>query len=172
MRNEKECDLKNRLEMLVGHEIELNPQLVVPISTHTIQSGKLTFRKVDVVVTQELDAVGKPSDVCTENEIIDVSGTGKTLNDGKIELKLSSFLCSEDFPLLFESPAIVVVTARAQSPILVTARASVTANKGDVKIEVETWGMDGAAAPRQSFNWMCRVPLPVYIIGKDTEVGS
>jgi len=70
MRNEKECDLKNRLELLVGPEIELNPQLVVPISTHTIQRGKLTFRRVDVVVTQELEAVGKPSDVCTGNEII------------------------------------------------------------------------------------------------------
>jgi len=101
-----------------------------------------------------------------------VSGTGRTLNDGKIELKLSSFLCSEDFPLSFESPAIVVATARAQSPILVTARASVTANKRDVKIEVETWGMDGAAAPRQSFNWMCRVPLPVDTIDKDTQTGS
>jgi hypothetical protein len=170
MKNEKDCDLKNRLETLIGPGIELNPQLVVPISTHTRQDGNLTFRKVDVVVTQDLEVVGKPSDICTANEIIDVSGTGRTLHDGKIELRLSSFLCREDLPFFFESPAIVVATARAQSPVLVTARASVTANKRDVKIEVETWGMDGAAAPSQSFNWMCRVPLPVDTI--DNEVGS
>ena len=93
MKNEKDCDLKNRLETLIGPGIELNPQLVVPISTHTRQDGNLTFRKVDVVVTQDLEVVGKPSDICTANEIIDVSGTGRTLHDGKIELRLSSFLC-------------------------------------------------------------------------------
>ena len=125
-----------------------------------------------MVVTRELDPFGKPSEDCVVSGIIDVSGTGKTLHDGKIELRLSSFLCGEDLPFFFESPAIVVATARAQSPVLVTARASVTADKRDVKIEVETWAVDGSAASSQLFNWMCRVPLPIAIVNKDAKGGS
>jgi hypothetical protein len=159
MSKKKERNLKNHIEALLGPEIELETKLVVPIATQTLQRGKLTSRRVNVVIAENLDTVGSPSDICAFFNILDVSGTGVTGQDGTAELKLSNFLCRDDFPDAFTSPAIVVATSRAQSPILVTARASVTSNERDVKIEVETWDTSGSPAPRQSFNWSCRVPI-------------
>jgi hypothetical protein len=163
MSKTKEYDLRKYFETLLGSDIDLNPAVVVPIATHTLQLGTLTERRQDLFAPPDFDGVIGPSANCSGRQLLDISGTGKTAENGTVELRLSSFLCRDGFPDGFESPAIIVVTPRAQSPIHATARAQVTSDDRDVAFEVETWNADGSPAANQSFNWSCRIPTIIRI---------
>lgn len=165
MSKTKEYDIRKYFETRLGSDIELNPLVVVPIATHTLQLGTLTERRQDLLAPPDFDGVIGPSANCSARQLLDISGTGKTGENGTVELRLSSFLCRDGFPDGFETPAIVLVTPRAQAPIHATTRAYVTTDNDDrdVIIEVETWDADGLPAPNQSFNWSCRVPTIIRI---------
>lgn len=167
MSKKKESDLRKQFEAVLGPELELDDfrdelEVVAHIATRTLQNGGRTSRRVDVVLG-ESGMVGNSRNDCITMPILDVSGKGKTGGDGTVELMLSNYLCSDELPDAFTSPAIVVATPRAQSPVFVTARASLTSNQRDVRIRVAAWDASGSPAPNLYFNWMCRVPTTVII---------
>ena len=160
MSKKKECSFEEYIESLFGPTIELDRvKLVVPIATHTIQRGSITSRRIDLVLDRDSGAGSSPSSICSINDILEVSGKGRTGNEGTAKFKISSFLCREGFPRGFEDPAIIVVTPLASSPVFSTARAKIVSEGSNVRIKVETWGSDGNSVSNQSFNWYCRVPI-------------
>jgi hypothetical protein len=157
MGKKKECDLKKHFEAILGAEIELDfPGEILlreSVATYTeVSDGRLTSR--------EIGTTGNSTKACARARILDVSGRARTSDDGTAELMLSDFFCgSRDFT----APAVFVATPRAQSPVFVTAQASLTGDRKDVRIKIATWKVSGSPAPNLSFNWMCRVPTIIVV---------
>ncbi len=155
--------MKEKIESLIGPNIILDDfrdelVLVNHFATYALLEGNRASRRLDIVVDGEPSDPGNVGKFCEKLDILLVNAKGKTGRDGTVELLLHHFHCIKLVDDVFELPAIVVATPLIQSPVFITARASLTANKKDVKIKVSSWDVNGSPAPNVVFNWMCRVP--------------
>ena len=153
MSKKKESDLKKHFESILGYKLQFPDEVALRerISSYTEQEGKATSR--------DIGTTGKSTKGCSDRRILEVSGIARTGADGTVELMLSNFTCGSRG---YEWPAVVVATARAASPIILTAQASLTSNRTDVKIKVATWDASGSPIST-TFNWMCQVPTTIII---------
>jgi hypothetical protein len=58
----------------------------------------------------------------------------------------------------------VLATPFSTKPVFVTVIHSLINNGTDVEIRVFSWDANGNAAPNISFNWRCRLELPIIIL--------
>ncbi len=104
------------------------------------------------------------SETCADSGLIDVAATGRTGPDGTVRLSLNDFHCVDRPPaagrntLGYSSPVNVQVTPMSDTPVHVSARATIDTNvPNDVLIEVSAW--DGNGDPADvAFYWPCLVP--------------
>ena len=138
-------------------------ELVARIAVYTRQNGDYTSLRRDILAPPDASASASPNNFCTLSSVFDVAGKARTDSDGTVTMLLSDFLCGDNRPRAFDAPAVIIATPRAKAPLSITARAQVTADKKDVQIEVETWTTAGVPAANQSFDWNCRVTLPLIV---------
>jgi hypothetical protein len=146
------ANIKEKLEESVGHTIGV---LAFPAGFSEIWYGVIKWKNV----------LPFPSEYCTTQADIDVSGTSSTLADGKRVFLLTDFVCSqviERFGFGFVEPINVVATPRAARPVFLTmARSSIPDPQArpNVQITVFAWDANGVPAPNVEFDWRCRAAL-------------
>lgn len=158
----KQHDLKKHFEAILGRElVPLEEGVVVlreRIASYTTDDGSTTSR--------EIGTTGDSTKACGTADLLDVSGVAHTGEDGTTEFMLSEFFC--DFSgrdiLSFRFPANFVATPRSLGPVFVTALATPTSDRTDVRVRVATWDASGSPAPNTSFCWRCRVPYEIVIV--------
>ena len=127
-------------------------QLNQPVAISTRQESITTFRNV---------LIPRPN-ACFRNYALDVSGFAVTGNDGISVFKLTNFICPNHE--IYDHPINVLATPFSKKPVFVTVIHSLINNATDVEIKVFSWDASGNSAPNVSFNWRCRVELPIIIL--------
>ena len=147
-------DIQKKLEELFGADVVQLSTFIQSVATSTESEG-LIIRKNLVAAT--------PNQCFTTNPLLDVAGFFSTGSDGKTVFRLTDFLC----PLpdgIFTQPINVVATPLSSTPCFLTVGHLLVNNGTDVEITVSTWDASGAAAPKVSFNWRCRVAHPHILL--------
>lgn len=104
---------------------------------------------------------GGPREFCFAGQGMDIAGKAVTGNSGRMQWKLTSYIC-ENGPLLIEEPAAFVATPRSAGPVMMT---STTVSVGpDLVIDVFSWTTGGAPAPNTAFSWRCWFNLVPIIL--------
>jgi hypothetical protein len=147
-KKEVEAILEQKLSEDALQLIHFNQR--VAISTR--QESITTFRNV----------LFPTPNACFRNNALDVSGFGVTGNDGLSVFKLTSFICPNHE--IYNHPVNVLATPFSTKPVFVTVIHSLINNGTDVEIRVFSWYANGNAAPNISFNWRCRIELPIIIL--------
>jgi len=93
-----------------------------------------------------------------------VSGFATTASSGQSVFRLSDFICPGGE--VYNYPINVIATPFSSKPFFLTVMHSLVNNGSDVEIKVFAWDANGAAAPNVSFNWRCRVELPIKVDGQ------
>jgi len=127
-------------------------QLNQPVAISTRQESITTFRNV---------LIPRPN-ACFRNYALDVSGFAVTGNNGVSVFKLTNFICPNNE--IYDHPINVLATPFSTKPVFVTVTHSLINNGTDVEIRVFSWDANGNAAPNVSFNWRCRLELPIIIL--------
>lgn len=132
-----------------------------PISTNQAGDGQVTHFHLFL------------QEFCSNAELLDVAGYGRTGQTGEVELSLNEFHC-RDVPaaagrntLGYRHPVNVIATPRSSSPVLLSATARIGPGDNrpeDVFITISAWDLGGDPAPNIRFYWRCRVPI-VEVIG-------
>jgi hypothetical protein len=152
----KSATKKQQLEAIMGEKlgddaIELI-QFVLPVALST---------RMPSITTHRHQLIGTPN-VCYQNNTLDVSGYATTGSNGQSVFRLTRFICSSGE--LFNFPINVVATPFSSKPFFLTVMHTIVSNGQDVEIKVFAWDPNGAAAPSITFNWRCRVELPLIIL--------
>ena len=106
---------------------------------------------------------------CDASDLLDVTGFWATGSYGRATLLLSEFACLPR-DISFALPINVVATPNSADPVFLTIQHSLINSSADVEIKVRTWDANGAAAPRVSFDWRCRVPYsPLTLTGRRSK---
>lgn len=149
-------DTKKQLEAILGEKLGDDAlqliQFIQPVALST---------RMPSITTHRHQLIARPN-VCYQNNTLDVSGFATTGNNGQSVFRLTQFLCSSGEK--FNHPINVVATPFASKPFFLTVMHSLVNNALDVEIKVFSWNANGAAAPNVSFNWRCRVELPLIIL--------
>jgi hypothetical protein len=85
-----------------------------------------------------------------------------TGSNGKTTFKLTNFICTQRE--LFNNPINVVATPLSSKPFFLTVKQALLNNGANVEITVFAWDANGVPAPGVTFNWRCRVELPIIIL--------
>ncbi|MEO0817169.1 MAG: hypothetical protein AAFX86_07650 [Pseudomonadota bacterium] len=120
--------------------------------------------RTPVVVDPELGGDGAPRESCfTSQSTLDICGMSKTVSSGKIQWRLSSYLCGPR-PTVpsYQLPHSFVATPMSAEPVIVTARQRLL--DADVEFDVFSWNPDGTPAPNVQFSWRYWVNLIVPIV--------
>lgn len=149
-------DIKKALDELLSDELtadELqNLRLFLKVAAwNQIEDGRVTETSPLI-----------PGKFCKSQKLLEVSGVAATRADGTVRFRLKQYICLD--LITFDYPINVVATPLASRPVFLTVRNSLVLDPTntfgeDVNIEVFTWDVNGAAAPRIAFNWRCRVPF-------------
>lgn len=104
---------------------------------------------------------GGPREFCFAGPGMDIGGKAVTGSDGRMQWKLTNYIC-ENGPLAVDEPVSFVATPRAASAVMMT---STTVSTGsDLVIDVFSWNPDGSPAPGTRFSWRCWFNLPPIIL--------
>jgi len=151
----KKSDNKKEVEAILGEKIGDDTmelvQFVLPVALSTRSASITTHKHL---------LIPRPN-VCYQNNALDVSGWATTSNNGQSVFRLSQFICSQGE--LYNYPINVIATPVSSKPFFLTVTHSLVNNGADVEIKVFAWDANGAAAPGVTFNWRCRVELPIII---------
>jgi len=149
-------DNKKQVEAILGEKLGDDAiqliQFIQPVALST---------KTTSITTHQHRLVARPN-ICYQNNALDVSGFATTGSNGQSLFRLTHFICSKGE--LFNHPINVVATPFSSKPFFLTVKHSLVNNGLDVEIKVFAWDTNGAAAPNVSFNWRCRVELPIIIL--------
>jgi hypothetical protein len=149
------ANIKEKLEESVGQTIKV---LTYPAGFSEIWYGVIKWKNVFPF----------PSEYCTVQTDIDVSGTSSTLADGRRAFLLTDFVCSlviERYGFGFVEPINVIATPRAARPVFLTMAYLMIPQgpqfpvRPDVQITVFAWDANGAPAPNVEFDWRCRTAV-------------
>jgi hypothetical protein len=148
------ANIKEKLEESVGQTIKV---LTYPLGLSEIYGGLIKWKNV----------LPFPSEYCTFQTDIDVSGTSSTLADGRRVFLLTDFVCSRliEHGWGFVEPINVIATPRAARPAFLTMAYSTVPQgpqlpvRPDVQITVFAWNANGAPAPNVEFDWRCRTAV-------------
>jgi hypothetical protein len=147
---------KKQVEAILGKKLGDDAvqliQFIQPVALSTRSSSITTHRHI---------LIPRPN-VCYQNNALDVSGFATTASNGQSVFRLSDFICPSGE--VYNHPINVVATPFSSKPFFLTVMHSVVNNGLDVEIKVFAWDASGAAAPDVSFNWRCRVELPIIIL--------
>jgi hypothetical protein len=149
-------ETKKQIEAILGHEIGDEAVQLFPF-VHAVALSNATPGET----TLKHDLIARPN-TCYGNQIMDVSGLATTASNGQSVFRLSDFLCSTG--RVFHQPINVVATPFSSKPFFLTMIHSLLNNGTDVEIKVFAWDANGTAAPNVTFNWRCRVELPIIIL--------
>ena len=133
-----------------------------PIGSYIIEDGYITIHHI---------FRGK---ICGTRQILDVSGSGVTGEDGTRQFGLNAFHCQNRRPgagegrFSYDHPINVLATPDGDAPIYLTTRASIGTDSNDQSLEdviitVYAWNASGAPEPAAVFDWRCRVLFSVGI---------
>jgi len=149
-------ETKKQIEAILGEKLDDDAiqsiQLVQSVALSTNTEGRTTQRHL---------LIARPN-TCFGNHVLDVSGLATTGSNGQSVFRLTSFLCPAGE--VFRQPINVIATPFSSKPFFLTMTHSLVGNGTDVEIKVFAWDANGAAAPNVSFNWRCRVELPILIL--------
>ncbi len=147
---------KKQVEAILGKTVRDDAvqliQLIQPVALSTKSPSFTTHKHI---------LIPRPN-VCYQNNALDVSGFATTANNGQSVFRLSDFICPSGE--VYNHPINVVATPFASKPFFLTVMHSLVNNGEDVEIQVFAWDANGAAASEVSFNWRCRVELPIIIL--------
>jgi hypothetical protein len=157
MKTKTKPDIQKHLEAIAGHKLSAGAaeriRFVQAVASSTISdNGVITLR--DLIVARP--------NRCYGTRLLDVSGFATTGSDGKSRFRLTDFICHTGER--FGPPINVVATPLSSTPCFLTVLHTLVNNGADVEIEVSTWNADGKAVPTVSFDWRCRVELPIVIL--------
>ena len=160
----EKLDIKKAMESILGHEL---PEEAVEFIN--LFSNVATYDRTDkpgeYYLTEKSLIANLPNRWGTVN-LLDLSGWWMTGNDGNSRFRLTDFMCEKTIPLIY--PINVVVTPISSKPCFATVLHSLVKNNSneviDAEIQVSTWDATGAAAPNISFDWRCRVPIPIILL--------
>jgi hypothetical protein len=151
------AEIKEQLEQIVGHKIDASEQQLAkfayPVGLSSYWSGSATWK-----------TIFPPNKICSQQQVIDVSGVLSTLADGKRVFLLSDVVCPP-LRIGYVEPVNVVATPRAERPVFLTMTYLTVVQGGpppripvhhDVQITVFTWEANGAPAANVEFDWRCR----------------
>ena len=151
-KSDKKKDAEELFSESVG-DLELQKKLTrVAVGIYTRTPGITTHRH---------QLIARPN-VCYANDVMDVSGFLTTGDRGRSEFKLSDFICSSGKD--YNYPINVIATPFSEKPYFLTVNHELLNNGADVKITVFAWDANGAAASGVTFNWRCRVEIPLRIL--------
>ena len=149
-------DSKKQVEAILGEKLGDDAvqliQFIQPVALSTRSSSITTYKH---------SLIARPA-VCYQNNALDVSGFATTASNGQSVFRLSNFICPSGE--VYNNPINVVATPFSSKPFFLTVMHSLVNNGLDVEIKVCAWDANGAAAPNVSFNWRCRVELPIIIL--------
>jgi hypothetical protein len=153
-KTDKKTD-KKQLEEILSQEITEDALKVSPfirrVASSTASTGATTQQ--NVILSHEFP------NHCNLANLLDVGGFATTGNDGKRQLRLTDFICPAPAGENFRQPINIVATPISSAPCFVTVVGVLVNNGADVEIRVSSWDANGAAAPRITFNWRCRVEV-------------
>ena len=149
-------EIQEDLKAILGEEFSPEAagrlNLVQAVASSTVSN--------DAVTTLRNLVVPRPNR-CYGTRLLDVSGFWFTGNDGKRTFRLTDFICHTGER--FGQPINVVATPLSPTACFLTLNHTLVDDGADVEIEVWSWDAAGAAAPGVSFDWRCRVELPIII---------
>ena len=144
------------LEAIVGHELSAEAaariRFTYAVASSSSEDGITTLRDLVVVSPNR----------CYRTRLLDVGGFATTGGDGKSQFRLTEFICHTGER--FGQPINVVATPLSSEPCLLTLRHTLVNDGEDVEIQVWSWDTGGKPAPTVSFDWRCRVELPIVIL--------
>ena len=140
------------LDTKLGNEALPLIQFTQPVALSTRSSSVTTHKNI---------LIPRPN-VCFQNNALDVSGFATTASNGQSVFRLSDFICPSGE--LYNYPINVVATPFHSKPFFLTVMHSLVNNGLDVEIRIFAWDAKGVAAPDVSFNWRCRVELPIILV--------
>ena len=147
---------KKDLEAIAGHE--LSAEVAARIRFTYAVASKVSE---DCTTTLRDLVVPRPNQ-CYDARLLDVGGYATTGDDGRTQFRLTEFICHTGER--FGQPINVVATPLSSEPCLLTLRHTLVNNGEDVEIQVWSWDTGGKPAPTVSFDWRCRVELPIVIL--------
>jgi hypothetical protein len=154
----KAADIKEQLEAIVGHKIDVSEQQLAkfsyPVGLFSYWYGLAVSKTVFPF----------PRTFCSFQQIVlDASGVSSTQADGKRVFLLSEFVCDlYRFRIGHVEPINVVATPRVERPVFLTMTYAPVPPEPqvtfipDVQITVFAWEANGAPAPNVEFDWRCR----------------
>ena len=147
---------KKEVEAILGEKIGDDAmqliKFVLPVALSTRTSSITTHKHL---------LIQRPN-VCYQNNALDVNGWATTASNGQSVFRLTQFICSQGE--LFNYPINVIATPFSSKPFFLTVTHSLINNGADVEIKVYAWDANGVAASGVTFNWRCRVELPLIIL--------
>lgn len=152
----KKSDNKKEVEAILGEKIGDETMELVKFVLPVALSSRSTS-----ITTHKHMLISRPN-VCYQNNALDVSAWSITASNGQSVFRLTQFICSQGE--LFNYPINVIATPVSTKPFFLTVTHSLINNGGDVEIKVFAWDANGVAAPGITFNWRCRVELPLIIL--------
>ena len=140
-------EVKKHLEAILGKTLPIDfggtISLREQVGVYSVSNGS--------IVSRSIVFNGPPAKACGPTQLLDVSGSGFTGAQGKVEFRLSDFHCEPGAVL---HPVNFLCTPLSASPVFLTASRSIS--EGDLRITVHSWDPTGAPAPNTSFDWRCR----------------
>lgn len=125
---------------------ELVPHVQL-VATSTKTPGSVTQADTEVVAPN----------ICFAKNLLDVSGIGRTADNGQVRFRLTTFICRKDE--FFHAPATIVATAFSATPCFLTVMHTILNHGTDVEITFFAWDTKGAPVGDMFFHWRCRVVL-------------
>lgn len=104
---------------------------------------------------------GGPREIRFAGQAMDIGGKSITGNDGRMQWKLTNYICEGNLQII-EEPVAFVATPRATGPVLMTTNTVSTGN--DLVIDVFSWTVAGAPAANTRFSWRCWFNFPQIIL--------
>jgi hypothetical protein len=150
-------DIKKALESIVGYELR-EEELQRFQFFQRVATWDQTDRPGFGFVTSRHILINRK--FCHELPLLDVSGGGVTGNGGKMQLRLTDFICLSRISM--ETPINLIATPLTERPVFLTVLQSLMMDPTntfgvDVNMVFFTWEAGGAPAPNVPFNWRCRV---------------
>jgi hypothetical protein len=152
-----EPDIREHLEAVVGYE--LSPEaaerllLVQAVASATVDDNATTTLRNLIFVQPNR---------CYLTRVLDIGGVAMTRDDGTTQFRLTQFMCADR--RRFGPPINVVATPLSPTPCYLTVLHRLLDDGADVEVQAWSWDAAGNPAPSVSFDWRCRVELPIIIL--------
>jgi hypothetical protein len=153
-------ELKKQLEALVGHPLDISPDLLIRFR---YPAGSFAYLGFDENAQASWRNIFFPGKFCIQATLLEACGASATGADGKRVFLLSDVVCFAQVNQLSD-PVNVVVTPRSDTPFYTTVTYSFVNTNSDLQITVFAWDTAGAPAANVGFDWRCRVvSVPVIL---------